>query len=79
LVSEGIIHDIDILKVSHHGSKYASGSAFLNEAKPELSVISAGRNNIYGHPSPATLSRLNESGSKVYRVDLEGAVIMEFY
>ena len=79
LVSEGIIHDIDILKVSHHGSKYASGSAFLNKAKPELSVISAGRNNIYGHPSPATLSRLNEAGSKVYRVDLEGAVIMEFY
>ena len=79
IVSEGLIGDVDVLKVSHHGSKYASSNEFLEIAKPEISVISAGRNNLYGHPNKATLARLEKSGTSIYRTDLQGAVIFEFY
>ena len=48
-------------------------------AKPEISVISAGRNNLYGHPNKATLARLEKAGTNIYRIDLQGAVIFEFY
>ncbi|MBO4681761.1 MAG: DNA internalization-related competence protein ComEC/Rec2 [Clostridiales bacterium] len=78
LVSENVVPDVDVLKVSHHGSRYASGSDFLEKAKPELSVISAGKYNLYGHPSPKTLERLEKAGSKVLRIDKDGAVIFSF-
>lgn len=78
MVSENTVPDVDILKVSHHGSRYASSSDFLVRAKPELSVISAGKYNYYGHPSPKTLERLEKAGSKILRIDRDGAVIFRF-
>ncbi len=78
LVSGNLIGDVDILKVSHHGSKYASSKEFLIKTLPDISIISAGRNNLYGHPAPATLFRLMNVGSRIYRIDQEGAVILEF-
>ena len=42
-------------------------------------MISVGRNNLYGHPSPKVIERLEEAGSKIYRTDADGAVIFEFY
>lgn len=48
----------DVLKLGHHGSKTASGVAFLNQVKPRWGIISAGRHNRYGHPNPETLERL---------------------
>lgn len=78
LVSKDLISDVDVLKVSHHGSKYASSSEFLERAKPEISVISAGRNNMYGHPNKLTLGRLAKTGTRIYRTDQQGAVIFEF-
>ena len=78
MVTEGTVPDVDVLKVSHHGSRYASCSDFLDKAKPELSVISAGKYNLYGHPSPKTLERLEKAGSKVLRIDKDGAVIFRF-
>lgn len=65
--------DIDILKVAHHGSKYASGADFLRAATPEISVISVGRNS-YGHPTKETLWRLQSAGSQVYRTDRDGTL-----
>ena len=64
----------DVLKVAHHGSKSSSSEAFLDAASPSIAVISAGRNNIYGHPHAQTLGRLEERGIAVYRTDLNGAV-----
>ncbi len=48
----------DVLKLGHHGSKTASGVAFLNQVRPRWGIISAGRHNRYGHPNPETLARL---------------------
>jgi beta-lactamase superfamily II metal-dependent hydrolase len=63
-----------ILKVGHHGSKYATSENFLKAVKPEVAVISDGAVNRYGHPSPEALARLKAAGVKVYRTDLQGEI-----
>lgn len=67
----------DILKVSHHGSKNASSIPFLLKCQPKYSVISCGKDNIFGHPSELVLSKLELLGSKILRTDKDGAVIFE--
>lgn len=74
LLESGAEIAADILKVSHHGSKYASGADFLEKAAPRLAVISCGRGNIYGHPSPETLQRLEAAAEKTCRTDLDGSI-----
>jgi beta-lactamase superfamily II metal-dependent hydrolase len=64
----------DILKVAHHGSSTSSGSSFLSKITPSVSVIEVGSGNSYGHPTSATLQRLQQAGSKVYRTDLDGTI-----
>ena len=77
MVNQNLIPDIDVLKVAHHGSKYSSSKSFLNKAKPENSVISVGKDNNYGHPTSDTLNRLTSSGSKVWRTDLNGNIVVK--
>lgn len=67
----------DVLKVPHHGSRYASGMRFLRAVGPRVAVISAGAGNEYGHPARATLDRLARVGAAVYRTDLDGDVTVE--
>lgn len=68
--------DIDILKVSHHGSNTGTTEEFLNQVKQEYSIISIGIGNKYGHPNKEVLDRLNNIDSKVYRTDLDGTIIL---
>lgn len=74
LVARGLIEDIDVLKVAHHGSKTSSEKSFLDIAKPEVALISAGADNTYGHPHPFVLSRLKERGALIKRTDTQGTV-----
>ena len=67
----------DILKVSHHGSKFSSSAAFLEQVRAEEAVISCGENNIYGHPHEETMERLEAVGSSVYRTDEQGTVLVK--
>ena len=77
LLSGGWLRDVDLLKVAHHGSEYATTAAFLESARPELAVISCGIDNSYGHPAPATLQGLEQvAPGAVYRTDLDGTIIM---
>jgi len=62
-----------VLKVGHHGSKYSSWKLFLDRVKPQISAISVGVNN-YGHPTEATLERLKDEGSAVFRTDTGGRI-----
>lgn len=55
--------DVDILKVSHHGSKSSTSEEFLKVVKPEYAIISVGKNS-YGHPAYELLKRLDESNVK---------------
>lgn len=65
-----------VLKVGHHGSDTSSSIAFLNQVKPEISIISVGEDNSYGHPKQAILNRLQEIGSKIYRTDKSGTILL---
>ena len=63
----------DILKVAHHGSRYASSTGFLLAVQPSLAVISVGENS-YGHPHPDTLRRLADLKIPLQRTDMSGTV-----
>lgn len=66
----------DILKVGHHGSSSASGSSFLAKVKPSISIIEVAAGNDYGHPTQKTLSALQKTGSKIYRTNLNGNIVV---
>ncbi len=78
LVQNGIGH-ADYLKVSHHGSKYASSEDFLAAVSPEIAVISVGKRNSYGHPHRETLARLKDCGAALFSTSESGAVTVRFY
>jgi competence protein ComEC len=63
-----------VLKVAHHGSKYATSEDLLKRVQPEVAIISDGEYNRYGHPAQAVLDRLKAVNAKVYRTDLQGEV-----
>jgi competence protein ComEC len=63
-----------VLKVAHHGSRYASAARFLSAVRPRIAVISVGAGNRYHHPAPGTVDRLARAGARVYRTDMDGDV-----
>ncbi len=64
-----------VLKIPHHGSKNGLSKKFLRLADPTYAVISAGKNNSYGHPSTEVLDMLKASNTQIKRTDLEGDVV----
>jgi competence protein ComEC len=66
--------DSDLLRVAHHGSVTSTTPELLAAVHPRLAVISVGFRNSFGHPRFEVLKRLEDSGARVYRTDLEGAV-----
>ncbi|MFI5210395.1 MAG: DNA internalization-related competence protein ComEC/Rec2 [Gemmatimonadales bacterium] len=65
---------VDLLKVGHHGSRTATGQAWLDELAPEAAIISVGAHNRYGHPAPETGARLAANGIGTWRTDREGTI-----
>lgn len=64
----------DVLKVAHHGSKTATGDAFLSVLNPRLAIISAGINNSYHHPNDEVLYRLNQHHIECHVTSKEGEI-----
>jgi len=69
-----LIDEVDILKVSHHGSKDGTSEELLEILKPKLAVISVGAKNKFGHPTKEVLDRLKEKGIEIKRTDKDGEV-----
>ena len=78
LLTKDLNLEAPVLKVSHHGSKYASSADFLNRVKPEMAIISCGAWNRYGHPAQSVLDRLRavNPAMKLYRTDLHGEITL---
>jgi competence protein ComEC len=72
VVEYGSELDVDILKAGHHGSKTSSSPEFLEAVSPKAVVISAGRDNQYGHPHPDVMERLKNY--RLWRTDEQGSV-----
>jgi competence protein ComEC len=66
----------DILKVGHHGSKYSTADILLDVVKPEIALISVGKNNFYGHPSKEVMDKLDNI--KTYLTSENGSVKISF-
>jgi len=64
----------NVVKVAHHGSKYATSEEFVKRVKLEAAIISDGAWNRYGHPAQVVLDRLKAANAKVYRTDLQGEI-----
>jgi competence protein ComEC len=74
ILDEGQAVQVNFLKIAHHGSKTSTTDPFLSAAHPAFAAISAGRDNIFGHPSPEVMDRLDAAGVRVYRTDRDGAI-----
>jgi competence protein ComEC len=64
-----------ILKVGHHGSRYASGADFLALVHPQIALVSVAAQNSYGHPGKEAMDRLVAIGAKVFRTDQLGDLV----
>lgn len=56
----------DILKVAHHGSSSSSGEEFIYAVSPSIAIISAGKDNDYGHPHRETKDILKKIKAETY-------------
>jgi len=70
----GRVGHVTLLKVGHHGSRWATSDRWLDELQPEDAVISVGARNRYGHPAPEALARLRAHGIRVFRTDELGTI-----
>ncbi len=79
LVARGAVPPVTVLKAPHHGSHTGFTPAFVQAARPDVVVISVGRNNQYGHPRPQALaafssSALSSGARPLYRTDRDGTI-----
>ena len=74
LLGKDIELKANVIKIAHHGSKYATSENFLKRVNPEAAIISDGAWNRYGHPSQSVLDRLKAMNAKVFRTDLQGEI-----
>jgi competence protein ComEC len=68
--------DCTVLKFPHHGAKFFHAGSFLTAVDPEITTISVGGDNRFGHPVRENIHILNSLGSQIYRTDRDGAIIL---
>ncbi len=67
--------NVEIIKIPHHGATNGLWQNLLSISKPYVAVISVGEND-FGHPSPEVLDFLESIGTKTYRTDTEGTIVI---
>lgn len=74
LTEDGGRKQYDVLKTAHHGSKNSTSEEFLEQVMPGIALISAGRENRYGHPHEETMERLEKCGARIFNTQDCGAI-----
>ena len=74
MVEKGADFSAKVLKVSHHGSKYATSADFIKRGGFKFAIVSTGADNRYGLPAQETLDRLKAAGVRLYRTDMQGEI-----
>jgi competence protein ComEC len=77
LLDSGQAVEAEVLKVGHHGSKYSSSPSFLAAVHPQLCLISAGKDNSFGHPHAETLKRLHDVNCQTDTTIEDGSMTVE--
>lgn len=79
IIGNGVLSGstIEVLKVAHHGSRFGTSRAFIDELHPKVAVISVGDGNDYKHPHPETLQILAQDCVRTYRTDRDGIVTVK--
>jgi competence protein ComEC len=69
---------VEIFKVAHHGSSDEGLGRLLDVTKPRVAIVSCGRDNDYGHPTPTTMATLDAAPElELFRTDRDGRVVVE--
>jgi len=76
LATRGVDISVDILQAAHHGSRTSTSDTFLEATSPSLAIISAGRNNMFGHPHNTVIQRLYEHGVPYHNTATHGAILV---
>ncbi len=66
--------DVEVMKLSHHGSKTSTSKELLELLTPEKAIVSVGKDNTYGHPSNEVLDSIRATGAAIHRTDEEGII-----
>lgn len=69
--------DVDVLKAGHHGSRTSTSLLFTQAASPLYAIISAGKDNTYGHPHPEVLDILKKVGAEIKSTIESGTITFE--
>ncbi len=77
MLRNGIDLNADVLKLGHHGSSTSNSKDFLDAVSPDIGIVSAGKDNQYGHPHVEILDAMKERNIKLFRTDTQGTVIIE--
>lgn len=76
MVSRDINIKSTVIKVPHHGGKVSANFELVKRVSPKIAVVSVGANNPFDHPSVKTMEDYKKSGAKIYRTDINGAVML---
>lgn len=72
---DGVALQSDVLKTGHHGSKTSTSALFISTVTPQYAIISAGKNNSYGHPHQEVLDTLSDFDAQILKTFEEGNII----
>jgi competence protein ComEC len=73
ITTSGYLSQVDVLKVSHHGSAYQY-LPMLDLLNPKVAIISVGQGNSYGHPDKQFIAELISRNIQVWRTDQSGGI-----
>ena len=74
LLADHMVPPSTVLKVAHHGSRTSSTEEFLEASRPALALVSAGFENMFHHPHPDVVERLDRHHAFVLRTDQSGLI-----